>query len=157
MAHGVVDKSAQRFVMAVGDVDLEAAEADETGCDAAHHRSGFGCRIAVVQDVSHDRFARGHQRQGAGGGHAEVMHCFAAQELSDGGAQHGFAVSRARIGRETGAFELQFEEAALGFDFTQRDGTTVAQLASPVAELVAAVALGKAMIDSAKKRCKNSN
>ena len=142
VANGVVYEGAECFVMAVGDMDLEAAEANETGRDAAHHRSGFGRRVTVVQDVPHDRFARGHQRQGAGGGHAEVMHRFAAQEFSDGGAQHGFAVGGTRIRRQTGAFELQFKEAVFGLDFTQRDGSTVAQLAGPVAELMAAVALG---------------
>ena len=70
------------------------------------------------------------------------MHRFAAQELPNGGAKHGFAVGGARIGREAGAFELEFEKAVARIDFAQRDGTTVAQLAGPVTELVAAVALG---------------
>ena len=142
VANGVVDEGAKRFVMAVGDVDLEAAEADETGRDAADHGSRLRGRVAVVEDVSNDRFARGHQRQGTGGGHAEVMHRFAAQEFADGGAQHGLAVGGARIGRQAGTFELQFKDAVFGLDFAQRDGTTVAQLAGPVPELVAAVALG---------------
>ena len=129
-------------MVAVGGVNLETAEANETWRHAAHHGTGLGRRVAVVQDISHDRFAGGHQRQGSGGGHAEVVHRFAAKEFSYGGAQHGFAVSGARIGRQAGAFELQFEEAAFGLDFAQRDGSTVAELAGPVAELVAAVALG---------------
>ena len=86
VANGVVYEGAECFVVAVGDMDLEAAESNETGRHAAHHRPRFGCRIAVVEDVSHDRFARGHQRQGAGGGHAEMMHRFAAEEFPDGGA-----------------------------------------------------------------------
>jgi len=70
-----------------------------------------------------------------------VMHRLAAQEFSDGGAQHGFAVGGTRIWREAGAFELQFEEALLGLNFAQRDGSTVAELTGPVTELMAAVAL----------------
>ena len=71
-----------------------------------------------------------------------MMHRFAAEEFPDGGAKDGFAVGGTRIRRQTGAFELQFKEAVFGLDFTQRDGSTVAQLAGPVAELVATVALG---------------
>ena len=121
---------------------MEAAEANETGRHAAYHGTGFRRWVAVVQNVPHDRLARGHQRQGAGRGHAEVVHCFAAKEFSNGGAQHGFAVGGARIGRQAGAFELQFEEALVRLDFAQCDGSTVAQLSGPVAELMAAVALG---------------
>ena len=142
MANGVVNQRAKRFVMAVGGVNLEAAEANETGRHAAHHGTGFGGRVAVVEDVSHHRLARGNQRQGAGRGHAEVMHCFAAKEFSNGGAQHGFAVGGARIGRQAGAFELQFEKAVVRLDFAQRDGSPVAKLSGPVAELMATVALG---------------
>ena len=141
MANGVINEGAQCLVMAVRNVDLEAAEANETGSHATHHRPRFWCWIAVVQDVSYDRFSGGHQGQGAGGGHAEVMHRLAAEKFSDGGAQHGFAVGGSGIGRETGAFELQFEEAVLGLNFAQRDGSPVAQLAGPVTKLVAAVAL----------------
>ena len=141
MAYGVIDEGSKRFVVTVGDMDLEAAEADETGRHAAHHRPGFRRRIAIVEHVSDDRFTRGHERERPSGGHAEVMHRFAAEEFSDGGAQHGFAVGSARIRRETGTFELQFEDAVLRFDFTKRNGSPVAQLAGPVSELVTPVAL----------------
>ena len=57
MAHGVVNKGAQRLMMAVRNVDLEATEADETGRHTAHDRSRFRSRIAVVENVPHDRFA----------------------------------------------------------------------------------------------------
>ena len=86
MTNGVVDKCTQGLMMPVGHVDLETSEANETGRHAAHHRSGLGGRIAVVEDVSDDRFARGHQREGARGGDTEVMHGFTAKELTNGGA-----------------------------------------------------------------------
>src|SRR5690606_37414063 len=49
----------------------------------------------------------GHERQRAGGRHAQVMHGFTAQELADRGAQHRAAFSPAGIRRRPAAFDLK--------------------------------------------------
>ena len=101
---------------------------------------GSGARVAVVEHVAHDRLAGGDQAQRARGRDAEVMHRLAAEELADRRAQHRAAVGAARVRRRARALELQLPALAGGVDdFAQRDRPAVAELAGPVAELVAAV------------------
>ena len=81
------------------------------------------------------------RRERARGRHAEMEHRLAADELAQRGAQHRAAVGGARVGRVAGAFELQLPAASRRRDHLgERDGAAVAELARPVAELVAAVA-----------------
>jgi len=132
----------QREVVARGE-DFEVAEADEAGGHAAHDGAGFLLRVAVVEHVAHHGVAGGDHAEGTRGGHPQMMHGLAAQELTNARAQHGAPVGGARIGRGPGALELQLPAlAARVHHFPQRDRAPVAQLAGPVAELMAAVAGG---------------
>ena len=72
---------------------LEVAEAQERRRHAAHDRTRFVLRIAVVEHVAHDPVAGADQRQRAGGRHAERPHRLAAQELADRRAQYGTTVA----------------------------------------------------------------
>src|SRR3546814_12941470 len=70
----------------------------------------------------------------------EVVHGLAAQELAERRAQHRAAVGVAGIRRGAGALDLQLVAAAVGGDrLAERDRAAVAELAGPVAELMAAV------------------
>jgi ABC-type branched-subunit amino acid transport system substrate-binding protein len=68
------------------------------------------------------------------------VHGLAAQEFANARTQHGAAIAHARVGRAPGALELDFQ-AVRGL--AQQQGATVAQLAGPGAELVAAVDAGQ--------------
>ena len=83
MANGVVNQCSKGLVVPVGHVDLETPEPNEARCHSANDRSGFGRRDPVVEDIPDDLFAGGDQRKGARGGHAEMMHCFAAEEFTN--------------------------------------------------------------------------
>ena len=99
--------------------------------------------MAVVEHVAHHHAARRHQAERPGGRHAEVRHGLAAQELAHRAAQHGQAVGGAGIRRGAGALELQGLVLAVAVNhFAERDRTAVAELTGPVAELVAAIAVG---------------
>ena len=67
------------------------------------------------------------------------MHRLGAEEFADRRAQHGAAVAHARVGRQAGALQLQFDRAVGAVYFAQQDGAAVAQLAGPDAELVAGI------------------
>src|SRR3546814_16815064 len=70
----------------------------------------------------------------------EVVHGLAAQELAERRAQHRAAVGVAGIRRGAGALDLQLVAAAVGGDrLAERDRAAVAELAGPVAELMAGV------------------
>ncbi len=119
---------------------FEGAETDERRRDAAHDRAGFGFRVTVVEHVAHHGIAGADQAQRTCGRHAEVMHCFAAQELADRRAQHRSPIGTARVRRAPGALQLQLPVRPLrGEQLAQRDRTTIAELPRPMAELVAAV------------------
>ena len=132
----------QREVIARGE-NLEVAEADERRRDAAHNGTRFRRGVAVVEHVTHHAIASGHERQGAGGRHPQMMHRFAAQKLANRRTQHRAAVGGARVRRGTGPLELQLPALAGGVHhFAQRHGPSVAQLTGPVPELMPAVAGG---------------
>ncbi len=135
----------QRDVAARGR-QLEVAEAYEGRRDPAHDRPGLGSWPSVVEHVANHVFAGGDEAQRARGRHAEVVHRLAHQELAHRRAQHRAAVGAARVRRRSGALQLQLEALAAGADrLAQRDRAPVAQLAGPVAELVAAVVRGKGL------------
>ncbi len=139
------------FLAACGKV-FEVAEADEAGRDAADHGGGF--HLFAV-----DGGRAAGQAERARGGNAQGVHGFAAQKLADGRTQHGPPVAPARIWRAARALELQLPAGGggsgsvsvsgvggcdgfflrLAQHLTQYDGTAVAQLPGPHAELVAAV------------------
>ena len=98
--------------------------------------------VAVVEHVAHDLVAGGGEAQGAGGGNAEMVHGLAAQELADRAAQDGEAVGAYGC-TGVGPAPLSCKGVANpvgGDDLAEGDGPAVAELAGPVAELVAAVA-----------------
>src|SRR5688572_17517325 len=71
------------------------------------------------------------------------MHRLAAQKLAHGRAHHGAAVRAPRVRSRPGALELHLPVLAAAVrDLTEGDRAPVSELASPVAELVSAVAGG---------------
>ena len=96
--------------------------------------------MAVVEHVAHHLVARGGEAQRTSCGDTEVMHRLAAQEFAHGTAEDGEAVGPAAVGRRPCAFQLEHVAGAVaGDDFAEGDGPSVAELAGPVPELVAAV------------------
>ena len=75
------------------------------------------------------------------------MHRLAAQKLADAGAQHGPAIAHAGVGREAGAFELDFKARAgrviWKLNLAQQYRPPIAQLPGPLAKLVTAVDAGQ--------------
>ena len=119
------------------------AEAGEGGSDPADHGTRFGSRMPVVENVADHLIARERQAQRAGGRHAQVMHRLAAQELAHRRPQHRQPVRGAGIGRQARALELQRPVLAAAVDrLAEIDGSPVAELPRPVAELVPAVTGG---------------
>ncbi|KAL8766444.1 MAG: hypothetical protein Q9194_006266, partial [Teloschistes cf. exilis] len=122
-----------------------AACAEEVKCsdpkpglrEAGHDRPRF-------YPLTADAGIRGKCKgEGAGGGDAEGVEGFGDDEFTDARPEHGFPVREAGIGRLAGALELDLV-AGLGRrvgGFEEGDCTTVAELAGPRTELVAAVAL----------------
>ena len=142
-ADGEVDQLLDQRVFAARGRQLEIAEADERRRDTADDGALLGLRMAVVEHVAHDRLAGRHEAERARGRHAQVVHRFAAQELTDRRTQHRAAVGGTRIRRQSRALELQFPALAGGVDrLAECDGATVAELPCPVAELVAAIIRG---------------
>ena len=140
--HRVVEERPQQIRLAPGSEHLEVTEAGERGRYAAHHGPRLRCRMPVVEDVSHDAFAGQRQAQRPRGGYAEVVHGLAAQELAHRGAQHRQSVGGAGIGGRPRALELQGLAARRPNHLAKIDGPAIAELARPVAELMAAVAGG---------------
>ena len=105
--NAVLDLRAQQVNVTPRGRQLEITETGEGGRHAAHHRAGFGARMAVVEHIPHHRFAGPDERQRAGGRHAQVVHRLAAKKLAQRGAQHREAVGHAGIGGRAGAFQLQ--------------------------------------------------
>ena len=139
-AEGVIDELPQERRLPPGGVDLEIAEAGEGGRDPADHGPGFHSRAAVVEHVPLDVIPGQDDAQGPGGGHPQMEHGLAAQELPDGRPQHRQPVGRAGIGRGPGPLELQGPVLRPCVDdLPQVDGPAVAQLPGPVPELVAPV------------------
>ena len=64
-------------------MNLKTAKPNETLSDSAHDCPLFQFFVAVVEHVAHHTFTRGAQRKRPGGRHAEMVHCFAAEEFSD--------------------------------------------------------------------------
>ena len=142
-ADGVVEQALERIEVTACGVDLEVSETRERRGHAAHHCARLRARVAVVEHVANDALAGRYQRQRAGRRYTEMVHRFAAQELAYARAQHGQAVGAARVGRGAGTLELQRPAfVAPVDDLAQIDRAAVAELACPVAELVAAVARG---------------
>ncbi len=139
----VVEESLQQLGLAPRGEHLEMTEAGERRRHPAYHGPGLRCRMPVVKHVAHDLIAGQRQRQRPRGGHAEMVHGFAAQELADRRPQHGVAVRGARVRRGASALELQHPVLAAGVHhLAEVDGPPVAELAGPVAELMTTVAGG---------------
>ncbi len=128
----IVGQGAQLGLHVAGGKVLEMAKADEAGRGPRDHGCGF-------HGLAVHRGGRGGQAQRARGGNAQGVHGFAAQELADGGAQHGPAIAAARIRGAACALELQLPARG---GLAQVQGTAIAQLPGPHAELVAAVDAG---------------
>ena len=90
-----VGQRAQRLDLAARSEDLEVAKSNERGRHAAHHRPRLRRRVAVIEHVAHDHVAGPHEAERPGGGHAEVSHGLAAEELAHRTAQYRQAVSGA--------------------------------------------------------------
>src|SRR5690606_7151927 len=100
-------------------------------------------RIAIVEHVAHHAVTGQYQTEGTGGGNAQIVHRFTAQELAHGRAQYRPPISTAGIWRWPGTFELELPVLATGKGhLSQIDGTTIAQLSGPVAELVSTISCG---------------
>src|SRR3569623_2534002 len=95
--------------------------------------------MTVVQEAAQHRLAGGDERQRAGRWHAEVEHRLAAHELAQRRAQHRAAIRGARVRRRPGALQLELPRLAGVADLAERDRASVAELAGPRAELMAAV------------------
>jgi hypothetical protein len=99
--------------------------------------------VAVVEHVAHHLFAGEGQRQRPGGGHTEVVHGFAAEELAQRRAQHREAIGRAGItGSGPAPLSCSIQRSPGAHHLAEVDRPAVAELARPVAELVPAVAGG---------------
>lgn len=119
---------------------LKRTETQERRRDPAHDGARLGTRVAVIEHVAHHLLAGTDQRQRARGRHAQVVHRFAAQELADRRAQHCPSIGTARVRGRAGPLQLQLPVAAIGcHQLAQRDRTSVAELAGPMAELMATV------------------
>ena len=68
------------------------------------------------------------------------MHRFAAQKFADAGAQHGAAITPARVRRAPSPFKLQLQPTR---SFAQQQRAAIAQLSGPHAKLVAAIDRGQ--------------
>ena len=115
---------------------LEMPEAQEARRDPRHHGRGLDV-------LAHHRRRRADDGQCPRRRDAQVMHRLRAQELANRRAQHGAAIAHARVRREAAALELDFLPADRAVDLAQQQRTTIAQLAGPDAELVAAVDAGQ--------------
>ena len=67
------------------------------------------------------------------------MHGLRAQVLADRAAEYGPPVTHARVGRAARSFELYLLRPVGGAQLTQQNGPAVAELASPLPELMTAV------------------
>ena len=135
-----IDQPTQHVDFSARRRQLEVPEAQERRRDPADDGARLLARMAVVEHVAHHRVAGRDQAQRTRGRHAEMVHRLAAQEFADRRAQHGAAIGGARVGRRSGALELQFPALSGRVDqFAQRDGASVAELSGPMAELVPAV------------------
>ena len=114
---------------------LKVTKADEAGRAAGDHGGGFYvfAKHLVIGAA---------QTQRPRAGYAKPMHGFRAQILADRTAQHRPPVTHARVGRESGALELQLNPAQRGLQLTEQGGAAVAELPGPMAELMAAVDAG---------------
>ena len=100
--------------------------------------------MPVVEHVADHVVAGEGETEGSGGWHTEVVHCLAAQEFTDRGSEHGPPVRTSGIGGWPSTLELQVLMATVwSGDLGERDGSPIAELAGPVAELVPAVVGGK--------------
>jgi hypothetical protein len=141
---GDLDQPAQETEVSPGGGQLERAEAGEGGRHPTHDRPGLGPGVAVVEHVADHLVARDDQRQGPGGGDAQVGHRLAAEVLPQRRPQHRPAVGTAGVGRGPRPLQLQRLVPTVAVEhLAQRDGPAVAQLAGPTAELVPAVAGGE--------------
>ena len=130
-----VEQLLQRAVVAGAGVMaevLEMAEAQEARRGAHDDRAG-------LDPLALHRQGRADQRQRAGGRDAQAVHRLRAQELADRRAQHRAAVAPARIGGAAAALELDLARAGGRVDLAEQQRAAVAELAGPLAELVAAV------------------
>jgi hypothetical protein len=144
LADHVVGQDAQLFLLAAVMPVLEGAEAHERRRHARDDGGG-------LDGFAHHLLVRTGEHQGARGRNAERGHGFGAQEFADRGAQHGAAVAHARVGRHAGAFQLQLHRPLRSGQRAQQDGAAVAQLAGPVAELVAGVHGGQRQLRAAAR------
>jgi hypothetical protein len=78
----------QQRLLAAQCGQLEAAEAQERRCHAAHDGAGFDLGMTVVEHVAQHALAAADQRQRARGRHAQMVHCLAAQEFANRRTQH---------------------------------------------------------------------
>ena len=133
----VIGQCAQVLHLVASGEMLKMAKAHKAGRYAGYDGGGFH-RLAV------HRLRRSYQRQRSRGGDAQRVHGFAAQVFADGRAQHRAAIAHARVRRHASAFELQLLPLFLPgqSQFTEQNGAAIAQLTSPLAELVAAVDRG---------------
>ena len=91
---------------------------------------------------THDCFRRCHGRERSSRGHAERGHGFADDVFADHRAESGLAIAAAREWRAPGALQLQIVTCAISVDdFTEQEGTAVAELRHESTELMAGVGL----------------
>mmetsp|Transcript_12915 Transcript_12915/g.42247 ORF Transcript_12915/g.42247 Transcript_12915/m.42247 type:complete len:226 (+) Transcript_12915:1188-1865(+) len=123
--------------------ELKLAEPQKGG--RGTHADGPGLKanclytIRVVPDTT-NLVAGGDHAQRARGGHAQVVHRLARQELADARPEDGAAVELAREGCDARTFELHLQPLHL----PDRDGTPVAALAAITAGERGAVCGGPA-------------
>ena len=117
VSNRVFNKGSERGLITSSSMNLEASKANKTRRHTAHDGPLFQRLVPVVEHVAHHRFTSRAQREGTGGGYAQVVHGFAAKKLTDRGSQHRFSVCKARIRCVTCSFELQFERAKRSVEF----------------------------------------
>ena len=98
--------------------------------------------VGLVEHIAEDALAGGDEGEGAGGGDAEAVHGFAAEELAYAAAQNREAVGEAAVGRFSGALKLELPSFSQRIHhLSDRNRAAVSELPRPRPELVPSVAL----------------
>ena len=82
-SHGEIDEASQFVDLLPRREDLEVAKPRERRRHAADNRAGLRSGVAIIEHVADHVLAGGDDAQGAGGGHAEMVHRLAAEKLAD--------------------------------------------------------------------------